>query len=47
MFKFLEEVFCPMTVVVELCGEWDSRSSVRAMLCLARLRRRGKEGDLD
>ena len=30
MFKFLEEVFYPMTTPVELCGEWDSRSSLGA-----------------
>jgi len=29
-FNFLEEVFYPMTTPVELCGEWYSRSSVRA-----------------
>ena len=29
-FKFLEKVFYPMTTPVELCGEWDSRGSVRA-----------------
>ena len=29
-FDFLEEVFYPMTTPVELCGEWDSRSAVRA-----------------
>jgi hypothetical protein len=29
-FDFLEEVFYPMTTAVEVCGEWYSRSSVRA-----------------
>jgi hypothetical protein len=29
-FDFLEEGFYPMTTPVELCGEWYSRSSVRA-----------------
>ena len=29
-FDFLEEVFYPMTTAVELCGEWYSRSAVRA-----------------
>ena len=29
-FNFLEEVFYPMTTPVELCGEWYSRSAVRA-----------------
>ena len=29
-FDFLDEVFYPMTTPVELCGEWYSRSPVRA-----------------
>ena len=29
-FDLLEEVFYPMTMPVELCGEWYSRSAVRA-----------------
>ena len=30
MFKFLEEIFYPVTAPVELCGKWDSRRSVGA-----------------
>ena len=29
-FDFLDEIFYPMTTPVELCGEWYSRSPVRA-----------------